>query len=274
MIKRSFMCFPSFKEKAVTFSYDDGVIFDKRLIEIFKKYGLKGTFNINSGLYDGYRRLTKEQAIELYSCPEVEVAVHGYKHLSLANVDLGVATADVMQDRLDLEKTFNKIVKGMAYANGSFDDNVIDILKNCGINYSRTAAQSESLELPANWYAWTGTCHHSNPKLMEFAQKLLEYKRPEYFWGYYPKLLYVWGHSYEFNDKNNWEVIEELAKYVSGKEDVWYATNGEIFDYVTAYDNLQWAADCSYVYNPSALDVYVNYCGNELIVPAGKTIKT
>ena len=38
------------KMKALTFSYDDGVGQDVRLIEIFNKYGLKGTFNLNSKL--------------------------------------------------------------------------------------------------------------------------------------------------------------------------------------------------------------------------------
>ena len=36
------------KLKAVTFSFDDGITQDIRLIELFNKYGLKGTFNLNS----------------------------------------------------------------------------------------------------------------------------------------------------------------------------------------------------------------------------------
>ena len=40
------------KNKAITFSYDDGVTQDRRLIEILNRYGLKATFNINSGLLD------------------------------------------------------------------------------------------------------------------------------------------------------------------------------------------------------------------------------
>ena len=36
--------------KSLTFSYDDGVTQDVRLIEIFNKYGLKATFNLNSEL--------------------------------------------------------------------------------------------------------------------------------------------------------------------------------------------------------------------------------
>ncbi len=39
------------KRKAVTFSYDDGVTQDIRLIELFDKYNLKCTFNLNSELF-------------------------------------------------------------------------------------------------------------------------------------------------------------------------------------------------------------------------------
>ena len=37
--------------KYVTFSFDDGVTQDKRLIELLNKYGLKATFNLNSSLF-------------------------------------------------------------------------------------------------------------------------------------------------------------------------------------------------------------------------------
>lgn len=40
------------KFKAITFSFDDGVQQDKRLIEILNRYSLKCTFNINLGLFD------------------------------------------------------------------------------------------------------------------------------------------------------------------------------------------------------------------------------
>ena len=116
MKNRTFMCFPSFKDKALTFSYDDGIIFDKRLIDIFNTYGLKSTFNLNSACYGRSKRLTKEECVTLFSNSEMEIAAHGYKHLSLANVDVSVATDDVITDRKELEITFGRIVKGMAYA--------------------------------------------------------------------------------------------------------------------------------------------------------------
>lgn len=270
MKKRTFMCFPDFKEKALTFSYDDGVIFDKRLVETFLKYGLKGTFNISTGLLGVGRTLKREEVVDLYEKSGMEVAVHGHNHLSLANVDTAVATNDVLLNRKEFEEMFGHIVKGMAYANGSFDDGVVQILKNCGIHYSRTVAQTCEFNLPEEWLKWHPTCHHDNPKLMELAETFINYKRQNYFWSYSPKLLYVWGHSYEFNDKNNWEVIEKFAEFISGREDIWYVTNGEIYSYVNAYDSLEWSVDGKVVYNPTSTDVYINYFGKKIVVKAGQ----
>lgn len=50
MSKRTNISFPGGHKKAFTLSYDDGAAQDARLIKLMNKYGLKGTFNLNSGL--------------------------------------------------------------------------------------------------------------------------------------------------------------------------------------------------------------------------------
>ena len=40
--------YPGGLAKAITFSYDDGQVYDRRLIEIFNQAGFKGTFHLNS----------------------------------------------------------------------------------------------------------------------------------------------------------------------------------------------------------------------------------
>ena len=111
---------------------------------------------------------------------------------------------------------------------------------------------------------------------MELAEEFLEDRTYPYYWtnANAPKLFYLWGHSYEFNDSNNWEIIEEFCKKVGNREDVWYATNIEIYDYVKAYENLKFSANGKSVYNPSAVDVCINYMGRgEVLVKAGETAK-
>lgn len=271
--------FPDFKLKAFTLSYDDGVRQDKRLISIMEKYGLKGTFNINSGLfskqYDGIEkgRMTEQETIDLYASPNAEVAIHGYQHLSLGEVASNLAINEILTDRQALEKIFHRMLNGMAYANGSCNAEVLDILKKSGIKWARLAGQSEKFDLPENWLEWQGTCHHNNPRLMELAKAFAETSEHRYYWGRQLQLFYVWGHSYEFDDRDNWQVIEELAQYIANREDIWYATNGEIFEYLQACKQLEFSADGSMVKNSTAIDIYIDYLYKQCIVPAGKTIR-
>lgn len=280
-MNKVYVCFPNFKMKALTLSYDDGVRQDKRLISIMQKYGLKGTFNINSGLFDDkYEgvekgRMTVKEALELYNNSGMEVAVHGYKHFSLARVEESVATLDVIKDRDILENLFGKIVKGMAYANGSYSDNVVEILKKCGINYSRTTISTENFDIPTDWLRLSATCHHNNSHLMELAQKFVDeepFAKGKYFWEQKPLLFYLWGHSYEFDDNNNWNVIEEFAEFVGNREDIWYATNGEIYDYLKASDRLEFSADGKLAHNPTATTLYVSYRFTNYVINPGETV--
>ena len=277
-MNKVYVCYPDFKLKALTLSYDDGVRQDKRLISIMQKNGIKGTFNINSGhfsdKYEGVEkgRMTADEAYELYTKSGMEVAVHGYKHLSLSRVEESVGTLDVIKDRDTLEKMFNKIIKGMAYANGSYSDSVVEMLKKCGINYSRTTISTEKFDIPTDWLRLPATCHHNNPRLMELAREFVEWKKPDYYWRVKPLLFYLWGHSYEFDNNNNWNVIEEFAEYIGGRDDVWYATNGEIYDYLSACDKLVFSADGKKVYNPTCTTLYIQDVGNQYVIKPGKTI--
>lgn len=269
-----FLRFPGFKSKALTLSYDDGAVFDKKLIEIMSRYGLKGTFNINSGLFaqqEGGRCLTQKEAIDLYIESKNEVAAHGVKHLLLTGLDSAQVLGEILLDRQNLERIFHKFVRGMAYAYGGYNDAVVEILRLCGIHYARTVEANETFTIPTDWLRWSPTCHHRNPKLMDLAQAFLQEQEGGY-WRKSPKLFYLWGHSYEFEDRNEWHIIENFAKFMGNREDVWYATNGEIYDYVQAYHRLQFSAEGTFVYNPSVLDVYICYAGKNYCIPTGKTV--
>ena len=89
----------------------------------------------------------------------------------------------------------------------------------------------------------------------------------------YLYLMYVWGHSYEFDDKGNWDTIENFCKLVGGKDDVWYCTNIQFMDCMDAFKRLQFAADNSFVYNPNACDCWISVNdGEPFAIPAGATV--
>lgn len=274
----AYIRFPQFRRKALTLSYDDGVRQDKRLIAILRQHGLKATFNINSGLfgatYDGVEkgRMTVQEALDLYRPAGMEVAIHGCRHLSLTRVAPALALDEIVSDRKALEAMFGEVITGMAYANGAFDDATVSLLQSCGVDYARTTQATERFDIPEDWLRLPATCHHNHPRLMELAHQFVEEADNSYFWRNGLRLFYLWGHSYEFDDHDNWNVIEEFSAYIGGHDTIWYATNGEIFRYLQACKRLQFSMDGSFVANPSALDVYLDFLGKQVLVPAGQTV--
>lgn len=268
------MCWPGGRKKAVTLSYDDGMIQDRRLIDIMDRNGLKGTFNLNGGnipeedaVDEG--KMSRRQFLETFSDSGHEVAIHGYTHPSLAELSMPNIASEVLMDRLVLEKLFDRIIRGMAYPNGSVSDEVVEVLKTCGIAYSRTVVSTEQFTLPTDWLRLPATCHHNNPRLFELVEQFLNGKRRlvDKCW-----MFYLWGHSYEFDMDDNWDRIEKFAEMIGNCEELWYATNIEIYDYVEAYKALRYDVAGSQVYNPTQTDVWIHVNGGVKEIKAGTTV--
>lgn len=275
--------FPGGKNKVLVMSFDDGCITDVRLAELFRKNGIKGTFNINSGAAFTSEETKNEDRDMAWSKLKIselkyihdmghEIAVHGLTHASLWRVTPTEAINEIIEDRKNLERILGTVVRGMAYPNGGDNEKVFDILKSCGICYSRTTEAKESLTKtfpPKNWLAMPTTCKYDNPKLMEFAKTFAErppYNYEEYF------LLYVWGHSWELEAHNHWGIMEDFAKLAGNRDDVWYATNIELYDYVKAFEALHKSAEGDLVYNPTNTKLWLQACGKVITIDPGETV--
>ncbi|MBO7150416.1 MAG: polysaccharide deacetylase family protein [Clostridia bacterium] len=276
MAKNIYLRFPGGRAKALTLSYDDGVESDIRLIEIMKKHGLKGTFNINAGLFakEGtvypkgtvHRRMSQSQVLAAYKDSGMEIAVHGYKHPFWDKMPIAQTVCDIVKDREALENLFDTTIRGAAYPYGSFNDDVIDALDKCGIVYCRAVKPNAGFQLPQNFLAWEPTCHHKANSLELFKQFAERPARPE------PNLFYLWGHSYEFDGEDNWHIIEEFAEYAGGRDDIWYATNIEIYDAFTAFKRLVISFDGTRIYNPSCTTVWFAADGKTYEIGAGESL--
>ncbi len=264
-----YICFPEGKNKALTMSYDDGKVEDIRLLEIFNKYGIRGTFNLNYGIMQRdqtgqkHPRLSMEQVKTLYTGHEI--ATHSLTHPTIGRCPLTEVAAEILEDRKGLEELTGALVRGHAYPNGSYSEEIKQLLRQLGIAYARTINCVADYALPTDPLEWNPTCHHSDPELMEKAKFFAEFNKKQYL-----KLMYVWGHSYEFEEHDNWEVIEEFCRYMGGRDDIWYATNIEIIDYIAAARGLQFSADNESVHNPSATGVWLQVNGSQNVeIPGG-----
>ena len=259
----TFDYFPGGKRVCVTFSYDDGPSEDIRLTKLFNKYNLKGTFNIN----DSFFKYNDPVALKTRYAGH-EVACHGRYHIPLNNATPTTILNEILEQRKMLEGYLGEPVRGMAYAYGLYDQNTIDTLKKCGIVYSRIGGGC-NMAFPEEFLAWTPTCHHNQG--LEKAKELFKRMETGAFAG--PKILYIWGHSFELRTEEDWTKMEELCEFVSNDERIWYATNIEIYNYHKALKNLVISADEKIIHNPSAIDVWVGYHRKPVKIPAGQTVK-
>lgn len=225
------------KLKSITFSYDDGVVQDVRLIELLNRYGLKCTFNLNSELL-GTRGMLKRQGqrISHYKIhPEDvkslydghEVAVHTLTHPKLIHLEDREVVRQVEQDRLNLSELVGYEVVGMAYPCGGVnnDDRTAAIIReNTGVKYCRTTTCTDNFLPQENLFRFNPTSYHLDfDRMMELGQQFLELS-PES-----PQIFYVWGHSYEMDfAPDYWLRLEEFFQLISNRSDIFYGTNQEV----------------------------------------------
>ena len=278
-----FMRYPGGKAKAVTFSYDDGVPQDQRLAALFDKYGMKATFNFNCECNRKFN-FTKEQIKELFLSKGHEIAVHGAFHRANGNLRPIEGIRDVLDCRLELEAKCDPIIRGMAYPDtgitqmGNFGSyaQIKNYLTELDIAYARTlGGDNNSFLVPQDFHAWMPTAHHDNPNIMKYIDEFLnlDISPAAYHAKRIPRLFYIWGHSYEFDRNDNWAHMEAICQKFTGNEELWFATNIEIYDYVQAYKSLRYSADGHTVYNPTLLTIWLDADGKPYCIQSGETIR-
>lgn len=257
-MKHLYVCFPQGRYKAVTLSYDDGRIEDRKLVSILNRNGLKGTFHLNFGYLNGKdkgeeerygKRVSEDEITQLYQGHEV--ACHSLFHPTLTRCPNTFIAEQILEDRKGLEKIIGAPVCGFSYPNGAVNQEVKNLLKDLGIAYGRVVGNTECFDMPDDFMEWKATCHH-NYHLLELTDRFLEKERDQHL-----NLFYVWGHSYEFSRDDNWELIETFAEKIGGRDDIWYASNMEIYRYMQAFRRLVFTADSEKVYNPSDRSVWL-----------------
>lgn len=224
------------KMKAITFSYDDCTLQDIRLTELFNKYGIKATFNVNSDLLGTKNELIREGVLvnhDKIPAKDVkrifekhEIAVHTLTHPRLQDIeDDNEVIRQVEQDRIALSKLVDYEVVGMAYpCNGNDVDRVADIIRrHTGVKYARTTIPTMNFEPQTNLLQFNPTIHHvAFDDMFRLGEEFLALKPDT------PKIYYIWGHSFEFDIFDTWNKMEDFLKMMSGRDDIFYGTNREV----------------------------------------------
>ena len=218
-------------KKYFTLSYDDGSYADRKLVPMINEYGLKCTFNLNSGRMSADDRndwrICTDEINTLYKGHEI--ATHGLEHPHYREMKPEEIIYDITEDMKNLSAIVGHPVLGHAYPYGCFNQYVIDVAATTGIRYARVATSDETVDPPKNWLEWYPTCHHANPKIFTLLEDFINAEPTDH-----DLLFYLWGHSFELEEENkefnNWDHIEKVFRMISGRSDITYVTNMEFFE--------------------------------------------
>ncbi len=226
------------KNKAITFSFDDGVLQDKKLIKILDNYNLKATFNLNSGrLGTSVMRRSCRGEVELKYIEPLEIkdvyknheiASHTITHPNLTTLSEQTIKFQVNEDVKMLEKLSGEKINGLAYPCGGTNSNeyTANVLRKCGsIKYARTNKMSFNFDLPKDLLLLDMSVHFAETKKMKkLADEFLcnDFENPACF--------SIWGHAFELDDDYiSWEEFERFCEYISNKSDIFYGTNFQVY---------------------------------------------
>lgn len=266
-----FVRFPGFKKKTITTSFDDGPEEDIRVIEYLKRVRMKGTFFLNGGNYSGrpfehpHRHLRIDEAKDLYLPSGNEIGIHTLTHPFPALLPQGCAAYEFIKDREVLEHEFGEIIRGMAYPMGSYNEDVIAAARLAGLSYARITPSTYTFNQPQNWYTWSFTCRFHDIKLFNLCEQFLNLNIE---WD--SKILYVFAHAYEFDDNDSWDIFERFCRMMGDRDDIWYATNIEICDYLNAASRMISSIDETRIFNPTSTPIWIEKDGNKAIVNPGE----
>lgn len=231
--------FPEGKRKAFNISYDDGVLQDIRLVELLNRYGLKGTFNLNSGMMKiGFRwkhktgqeivRLPEQTAAGLYIGHEV--ASHTLDHPYMNDLTEAQILHQMTQDKKNLEELFGRGVYGFAVPFLYYSDLIAQCARQAGFEYARISEEGNTFAAPEDFYRWRGGKFHWSEDLEEFVDSFLATNREL-------AICQIVGHSYDLDTDCMWERMERIFRDISLAEDVLPMTHLEIVRYLRAMEN-------------------------------------
>ena len=211
--------------KYFVFTVDDGTIFDKKVIAIFNKYGIKATFNLNSGLQDfvwfkdhlEVKRLNLEQDKDIYIGHEV--ASHSLTHPYLTSLNDEDIYREIKEDVDNLKRLFNRDIVSFSFPFDSYDERTISIIESVGIKNIILPEIDDSFRFPKDSYHIKVTAWDIDDALSK-VDNFIKDEHSELF-------VYI-SHSYDYEYSNSYNKLEKLCRIVTLNKNIKLITVGEI----------------------------------------------
>jgi peptidoglycan-N-acetylglucosamine deacetylase len=237
-------------QKIITTSWDDGHPLDLKIAEILSKYGLKGTFYIPAFNPEN-EVMSVSQLVEL--AKSFELGGHTKNHVYLTKVSLPTAAREIEDCKEWLGNILGNSPLCFCFPGGKLNKQVVKKVRESGFKYARTI---EYLRTGVNDIFRAPTTiqlfRHSRNTYLKNAVKrcnaeglifLLKYVGQEvrlvdivnYFLEKISAnggIFHLWGHSWEIEQYNLWNELEEIIKTLSRLTGFNYCSNGELTNHI------------------------------------------
>jgi hypothetical protein len=91
------------------------------------------------------------------------------------------------------------------------------------VRYARTIISTHSFNEQTELHRFHPSVYYIEDCLEEMVDRFLALETDE------PRLLYIWGHSYEMDAEYiSWEKFEDICRKLAGRADIFYGTNREV----------------------------------------------
>lgn len=267
MIKRYY---PGGKAKAFNITYDDGILQDVRFVALLNRYGLKGTFNLNSQLMEQefewvhpngmtVKRLSRDAVRHLYDGHEI--AAHTLTHPYLNDKAERELLWEIGEDKRRLEELFGREVSGFGVPFHFYDENIVDCVRKCGFEYGRNSELTHDYSPWQDPYAWSCGIFHLEPELDGFVEGF--FRTDEEL-----ALCQIVGHSYDLDAENMWQKMENILARMAADDTVCSMTHLELVRYLRAME--QAVIEENVIENPSKRSLWFCVDGQVLELAPGQ----
>lgn len=199
--------------KIFLLSFDDGTVWDSRFVELLNQYGMKATFNLNSGLEDfvwyyedkfPIRRQRLADTVAQYRGHEI--ASHSLHHHWLNTLTPPQLSREVGDDCAALKALFVLEDIGFGVPFTACGDREIRLIRKY-VRYIRLSELSDSFAPPADPYHIPIHALYNQPDVRQRIAQFAESDLPV-------SLFVLAGHSYEFEMLDQWDYMEDLLRYI------------------------------------------------------------
>ena len=195
-------------------SFDDGTVYDHRFVNLLNQYGIKGTFNLNSGLEDfvwyyedkfPVRRQILSETVEQYRGHEI--ASHSLHHHWLNTLTPPQISREIGDDCEALKRLFGVAQIGFGVPFTACGEREIKIIRKY-TRYIRLSEFAESFAIPKDPYHIPIHALYNDPDIREKLTRFAENDLVD-------SLFVMAGHSYELEVLDHWEYMEQLLQFIS-----------------------------------------------------------